>query len=185
MIVIVGASSSGKTVLAKEFVKQNTEYKRIITYTTRPKRENEVDGIDYYFITNERFIELMKQGFFAETNVYREWYYGTALDDCTDDDKSIAVLTPAGLRNIVKRHVHVISVYLYVDRAHRLMKSIQRGDNIDEAYRRNLSDEGQFDGVENEVMAVIDNKDMRLSVNDVLSVFNDIISANRTGEVDG
>ena len=184
MIVIVGASASGKTGLAKDFVKQNPKYKRIVTYTTRPKRNGEIDGVDYHFITQQKFEELANAGFFAEYNVYREWYYGTALEDCTDDIYSVAVLTPAGLRNIIKRKIKVLSVYLYVDRVHRLYNSLLRGDNVDEAYRRNLSDVGQFDGVEDEVMAVIDNAELKLNKEDVLAVMNAIVKAYRAGELD-
>lgn len=185
MIVIVGASASGKTGLAKDFVKQHPEYKRIVTYTTRPKRDGEVDGVDYHFISYDKFAELANSGFFAEYNAYREWYYGTALEDCTDDIHSVAVLTPAGLRNIVHRSIKVLSIYLYVDRVHRLLNSLMRGDNVDEAYRRNLSDVGQFDGVENEVMAVINNAELKMSKEDVLAVMNEVLKAYEAGELNG
>lgn len=183
MIVILGASASGKSSLAKDLVEANPEYKRIITYTTRPIREGEVDGVDYHFIDQDKFEDLVEQGFFAEYNVYREWYYGTALEDCTDDDNVVAVLTPAGLRSLVRRGIKVLSVYLYVDRRHRMMAQLNRGDNVDEAYRRNLSDVGQFDAVEDEVMAIIDNAEMKLSREMVLKVLLEIINAYKNGEL--
>ena len=64
MIVIVGESASGKSSVAK-YLTNNCGYKRIITYTTRAPRHNEVDGFDYYFIQEDQFEKLDKQDFFA------------------------------------------------------------------------------------------------------------------------
>lgn len=52
---------------------------------------------------------------------------------------------------------------------------IQRGDNIDEAYRRNLSDVGQFDGLEDEVDYVIDNSSFHMNVDEVMQCVNKIL----------
>ena len=56
MIVLVGASASGKTELAKQLY-QTYGYKKCITTTTREPRKNEVDGIDYHFLSQETFDE--------------------------------------------------------------------------------------------------------------------------------
>lgn len=185
MIVIVGASASGKTTLARDFVNAHPEYRRVVTYTTRPIRGNETDGVDYHFIDEKRFKELASNGFFAESNAYREWLYGTAVEDCADDDHIVAVLTPAGMRELKRRGIKVFAVYLYVDRASRMIGAIQRGDNVDEAYRRNVSDVGQFDAVEDEADAVIDNSAFHMSQADVLRVFDSIIELYKAGEFPG
>lgn len=155
MIVLTGESASGKSSIERYLV-DNYGYKKIVSYTTRPPRDGEVDGIDYHFISKELFLLLKEEGFFAETAVYRGWYYGTAKKDCTND--KIAVLTPHGLRQIEKiKDINTISFYINVPRRDRLIKILQRGDDIEEAYRRSLSDVGQFDGIEDEVNFVIDN----------------------------
>lgn len=164
MIVVIGESGSGKSTLVKNFVEKHSDYKKIITYTTRPKRENEIDGVDYYFITQEKFQELIDANFFVEYNAYRDWFYGTALNDCRDDDKTIAILTPAGYRALKRASIDAKSVYLYVDRRSRLINLLNRGDNIEEAYRRNLSDLGQFDGLIDEADFIIDNNCYHMSV---------------------
>lgn len=155
MIVLVGESASGKSSIEKYLV-DNYGYNKIVSYTTRPPRDGEVDGVDYHFITNEEFHELKEKEFFAETAMYRDWCYGTAKKDCTND--KIAVLTPHGLRQISKfEDINVISFYISVPRRDRLIKILQRGDSIEEAYRRSLSDVGQFDGIEDEVDFIIYN----------------------------
>ena len=155
MVVLVGESASGKSSIEKYLV-DNYGYKKVVSYTTRPPRDGEVDGVDYHFIDKSQFRRLKVQGFFAETAEYNGWYYGTAKKDCTDD--KVAVLTPHGLRQMCKiDDIKVISFYINVPRRDRLIKILQRGDNIEEAYRRSLSDVGQFDGIEDEVDFVINN----------------------------
>lgn len=70
----------------------------------------------------------------------------------------MVVLTPHGLRQLKKNiDLKIISFYIKVPRRDRLIKILKRGDDIEEAYRRNLSDVGQFDGIEDEVDYVINN----------------------------
>lgn len=162
MIVLVGESGSGKSSIERCLV-NDYEYDKVVSYTTRPPRDGEVDGIDYHFINTEKFIQLKAEGFFAETAMYRDWYYGTAKEDCTND--KVAVLTPHGLRQISKIDgIDVISFYINVPRRDRLIKILQRGDNIEEAYRRSLSDVGQFDGIEDEVDYIIRNDGYQKSI---------------------
>lgn len=162
MIVLVGESASGKSSIERYLV-ENYEYNKIVSYTTRSPRKGEVDGVDYHFISVDKFKSLKEQGFFAESAIYNNWYYGIAKEDCTDD--KVAVLTPHGLRQIAKLpNIDVVSFYINVPRRDRLIKILQRGDDIDEACRRSLSDRGQFDGVEDEVNFVINNDGYEKSI---------------------
>ena len=165
MIVLVGESASGKSSIEKYLV-DNYGYNRIISYTTRPPRNGEIDGVDYHFVDTETFIKLKEQSFFAETTTYRGWCYGSAKDDCTDD--KVCVMNPHGFRQLLKNNgLNIKSFYINVPRRDRLIKILQRGDDIEEAYRRSVSDEGQFTGIEEEVNFVIDNDGYKKSVMDM------------------
>lgn len=165
MIVLVGESASGKSSIEKYLV-ENYGYNKIVSYTTRQPREGEVDGVDYHFISMEQFEALKEQGFFAENAQYNGWGYGIAKEDCTKD--KVAVLTPHGLRQVTRLlGAHVISFYINVPRRDRLIKILQRGDNIEESYRRNLSDVGQFDGIEDEVDCVLHNDGYKKSIEEM------------------
>ncbi len=162
MIVLVGESASGKSSIEKHLV-ENYGYNKIVSYTTRQPREGEVNGVDYNFVTVEQFCKLKGEGFFAETAVYNNWHYGIAKEDCTDD--KVAVLTPHGLRQISKLSgINIIAFYISVPRRDRLIKILQRGDDIEESYRRNLSDIGQFDGISDEVDYIIHNDSYKRSI---------------------
>jgi len=181
VIILVGASASGKSTLAKEFEKQNPNFSRIVTYTTRPKRNGEIDTVDYHFISNEVFESMVKEKMFVEHADYRGWHYGTAVNFGKDEDK-IVVLTPAGaraFRRYAKTHpelnLDIFIVYLQVDRRSRLIKILQRGDDLEEAYRRSLSDVGQFDSFEDEADFVINNENYKLNVADLTTILTSTI----------
>ena len=129
--------------------------KKICSYTTRPIRNGETDGVDYYFISKEEFKHKLEEGFFAEHTVYRDWYYGTAKEDCLDD--RVLVANPHGLRqlkNIGSINVH--SFYIKTDGRIRLIRMLSRGDDIMECFRRYFSDMGVFQNVEEEVDMILD-----------------------------
>lgn len=178
VVILVGASASGKSTLAKEFEKQNPNFSRIVTYTTRPKREGEVDTVDYHFISDEVFESMIKGDMFVEHADYRGWHYGTAVNFGKNEDK-IVVLTPAGaraFRRYAQNHpelgLNIFVVYLEVDRKSRLIKMLQRDSDIDECTRRSLSDVGQFDSFEDEADCVINNDEYKIDVDLLCSMIS-------------
>lgn len=174
MIILVGESASGKSSIEKNLV-EKYGFNKIVSYTTRPPREGEIEGIDYYYISKSEFHRLKEQGFFAEVGYYNGWYYGTAIKDCTND--KVAVVTPHGLRQLRKiDNIDIFAIYVNVPRRDRLIKILQRGDNIEESYRRNLSDVGQFDGIQDEVDAVIENPNYSKSIQTMTEEVLNLIS---------
>lgn len=153
MLVLVGESGSGKNTILNELIKLG--YRKVVTYTTRKPRDGEVEGEDYHFVSISEFFDMRRNGAFVETATYNHWYYGTTIEDCTDDDKAVIILTPRGLRSVKKLGIKCKSAYITTNRATRLIRILKRGDNVDECIRRNMSDEGMFDGVCDEVDIVI------------------------------
>lgn len=185
IVILVGESASGKSTVAKILEQEQPNFSKVVTYTTRPKRKDEANGVDYHFISDEKFNELIDRKFFVEHASYRDWQYGTAINFDKDEDKVI-ILTPAGARAFrayaeknpeLKKYLMV--VYLYVDRRSRMIKIIQRGDNIDEAYRRNLSDVGQFDAFDKEADYTIKNENYSKSVMEIYCELANLIKARR------
>ncbi len=156
LICLIGESGAGKSTIARQMESRH-RYSQIVTYTTRPMRKGERNGIDYHFISPQEFERKRAAGFFAESAEYNNWSYGTAKEDCRE--KKIAVVTPRGFRNLKKNlDIFITSFYIKVPRRDRLIKLLQTRQDIDECIRRNISDVGQFDGIEDEVDYVIDNE---------------------------
>jgi guanylate kinase len=127
----------------------------VISYTTRPPREGEIDGVDYHYISEDEFKQKLKDNFFAEHTIYRDWYYGTSKEDCTED--KVLVANPHGLRQIkAKGDIVVTAFYVKTSGRERLIRMLNRGDDIMECFRRYFSDSGTFQNIEEEVDIVLD-----------------------------
>lgn len=66
MFIIEAPSGTGKGTVIKELLKQDSNIKFSVSVTTRPPREGEVDGVDYYFVTDEQYDEFLAQDAFYE-----------------------------------------------------------------------------------------------------------------------
>ena len=154
--VIVGKSGSGKTEICKILTEQ-FKYEKIVTYTTRPIRNGEINGIDYNFVSLEEFQKMLEEGKFAEYFVAGNgWHYGTAKEDFSGDDK-IIILTPSGLEKIKENGINIKSFYVKVDDDKRYVRQILRGDDIKEIARRSETDKIDFDGIEAKVDYIVEN----------------------------
>ena len=78
-ITISAPSGSGKTTLCKALQVVEPDIQWSISYTTREKRDIEEDGIDYHFISSDKFEDFIINGFFVEWENVHGYYYGTSL----------------------------------------------------------------------------------------------------------
>jgi len=75
IIIISSPSGAGKTTICKFLIKKLNNVDLSISYTTRNKRNNEIEGKDYYFTSKEKFIELKRKNFFIETaKIFNNYY---------------------------------------------------------------------------------------------------------------
>lgn len=150
-IIILGKTASGKSRIVDELAKQG--YKKIVTTTTRPARKGEIDGVDYNFISEEEFKELINTRYFAEWKKYDTvdgtWYYGSPLDEISRlDNKSIVILTPDGYRDIKDELDDHIAIYIYANNKTIRSRLSNRGDKKEEADRRIKQDNKDFKDAE-------------------------------------
>lgn len=158
MICLVGGTGTGKDTIKRELLKRG--YEPVITYTTRPKRPGEVDGVSYHFITKSEFRRLKAQEFFAETTYYdvasgERWYYGSSFESLKlDSQQKVVILNPYGIRNIFKKLstfelVDWFVVNLYCNDPEIIKKRLEkRGDKEEEISRRIKADKIDFEGID-------------------------------------
>ncbi len=79
IIIISSPSGAGKTTLCKMILKKVNNILLSISYTSRSKRLNEVDGKDYYFVSKEKFSKLQKSNYFIESCNNFNNYYGSPI----------------------------------------------------------------------------------------------------------
>jgi len=78
MLVLSSPSGAGKTTLSKKIQQSDSTFKISVSHTTRKARPNEVDGVDYHFVTEEKFKNLLKKNAFYEHSIIFGNYYGTS-----------------------------------------------------------------------------------------------------------
>src|SRR4030042_6340920 len=76
LLVISGPTCVGKDTVIRELQKKNKKLKRLVTTNSRPKRQDEKEGIDYYFISKDEFEKLIAEDAFFEWVEYRGHYRG-------------------------------------------------------------------------------------------------------------
>ena len=140
-IILVGKAASGKDHLRKRFESRGFKYS--VSYTTRPPREGEIDGKDYFFITDEQANKMVESNMFYEYAYFNGWLYGKTVEQFYTDD--LFIMTPGGILNI-KPEDRVSSFIIYTDidmsvREVRLSKRDMPGDSLT---RRIEADELDF-----------------------------------------
>jgi len=116
LFVISAPSGAGKTSLFKELIDIFPDLRHSVSYTTRPMRGKEVDGVDYHFVTPERFTQMVDSAAFAEWAQVHGNYYGTALQTLTAArDSGCDILLDIDYQGaaILKRHLKN-AVFIFV-----------------------------------------------------------------------
>lgn len=163
MVILVGKSASGKNVIQEELIKDGN-YKRVVTYTTRPRRPNEQDGVAYHFISTGEYLKKKLEGFFVETTHYDtanmgRVYYGTS-NECFNDDNGVLIMNPDGLKAIKNiPNLKYTSFYIKCDKKTLKKRLKKRGDNPKEAKRRLKADKKDFKHIEDWCDYTIMNRD--------------------------
>ena len=93
IIIISSPSGAGKTTICKFLIKKMKNIDLSVSYTTRNKRSNEIDGKDYHFTSKEQFIELKRKNFFIETaKIFNNYYASPYININLKSKKNIHIL---------------------------------------------------------------------------------------------
>jgi|TARA_B100001540_G_scaffold83561_1_gene75225 guanylate kinase len=117
LVVLSAPSGAGKTSICKELLKRNKNWLFSVSVTTREKRDNEVDGVDYIFISKEKFEHLDKFGELIESEWVHGNRYGTQivpLEEALDNDKIMLIdVDVKGAMNLIEDFEDdVISIFI-------------------------------------------------------------------------
>lgn len=142
LFVVSAPSGAGKTSLCKEVVKYVPNLQHSISYTTRSARPSESDGLDYYFVTAEKFKRMISEKEFIEWAIVHGNYYGTSKKDLTEllnkGTDIILDIDSQGATQIKKRFSNGVFIYIlppsFEDLRDRL--TIRKGDSPEEIQRR-------------------------------------------------
>jgi guanylate kinase len=150
---IMGKSGSGKDTIFKTLINDKSlNLKPVTLYTTRPKRQGETDGVEYFFIDENQLAQLQDMGKIIELRQYNTvhgiWYYCTVDDgQFNSSDNYLLICTLEAYNNISKYFGAdvVVPIYINVDDGKRLQRALsrelsQQSPQYEEMCRRFLAD---------------------------------------------
>jgi guanylate kinase len=131
LFIVVGHSGSGKTYIMRHVMGTSRE---CVSVTTRPMREGEIDGIDYYFLNKEQFEELYQDNQLAEKTNYNGigYQYGVTkeeLEEKLDGQNAYIIADVHGMTQLKELYPDAITIFLYTDKEHAQLNMQERGDN--------------------------------------------------------
>ena len=144
MVILSSPSGVGKTTLTKKIQQKYPSFKISVSHTTRPPRSNEVNGVDYHFVSMEKFKELIEQKKFYEYAEIFENYYGTLKDNVDQtiiDNDIIFDIDWQGTKQLSKfKNLKLIKIYLITDSKKELKnRLIKRDQNSEEEIKKRFS----------------------------------------------
>ena len=202
LIVISAPSGAGKTSIIKNVIKklndENRKSKFSVSHTTRLPREGDIDGSDYFFVSNEIFDELYEAGNFIETAEVHDYKYGTSKDFIDENiNKGINVfleIDVQGFQKLQNRNIEFRSIFILPPSIEELRKRIQkRGldseDVIEKRMKNALKELGEaeeydylvindvFEQAIEELLEIVINKDFKDQMHDKkLKILQDLLS---------
>ena len=170
IIAIIGESGAGKDSIAEQVLielaarKHLDDVHEIVHCTSRPIREYETDGVNYYFYHPKIFEQKIMDDEMLEFTRFNNWWYGTGYDSMRSDGVvNIGVFNPAGVRQLLERAECEVYVYrICVSDKTRLVRQLDREAHPDvrEIVRRFNADYEDFQNLEFDYIELV-NEDMR------------------------
>jgi len=142
LFVISGPSGCGKTTLVHGVMKNLKDLQFSVSHTTRKKRDSEVEGKDYYFVTQKEFDEMIKQDRLAEWAVVHGSYYGTSkreIDKKGAKGDILLDIDVQGAERIKARFKKAVFVFVVPPLFQELERRLEkRGEDSPEVIRKRL-----------------------------------------------
>tara|TARA_B100002051_G_C16474476_1_gene504962 strand:+ start:46 stop:639 length:594 start_codon:yes stop_codon:yes gene_type:complete len=140
MVILSSPSGVGKTTLTKKIQQKYKNFKISVSHTTRTPRSNEVDGVDYHFVSKEKFKELIDKGKFYEYAKIFENYYGTLksiVDETIKENDILFDIDWQGTKQLSKfKNLNLIKIYLITEKKELKSRLIKRNQNTDEEVKK-------------------------------------------------
>jgi len=178
IIVISAPSGTGKTTIVRELIKKNENLVASVSYTTRKKRANEIDGKDYNFVSSELFSSMVEEKSFLEHAKVFDCFYGTPKQEVEDNlNKGLNVILEIdwqGAMQIKKERPDCLMLFIIPPSKEELMLRLRkRGTDSNNEIRLRfdeaLNDLNQYENFDN----VFINEDVRSTVQAITAFIKD------------
>lgn len=167
IIALIGEAGAGKDSLMQAILELRPDLHEIVSCTTRPKREGENHGVNYFYYTPEKFGDMVLNNEMLECTTFRDWFYGTSYESVRSDCVNIGVFNPAGVEALEDRgDVDLYVIWVTASKKTRLLRQLNREEDpdVDEIVRRYRADQLDFADFElNAPTLIVFNEETSLS----------------------
>ncbi len=143
LVILSSPSGVGKTTLTKKIQQKYESFKISVSHTTRAPRSNEVDGVDYFFVSKEEFTRLIEEKKFYEYAKIFENYYGTLkknVDEMKNENDIIFDIDWQGTKQLSKfKNLNLIKIYLITSKNELKKRLINRNQNSHEEVEKRFN----------------------------------------------
>lgn len=176
IVAFIGKAGSGKDTILHQVIANNPNLHEIISCTTRPRREGEVEGVNYFYMTPEQFGDKLLHDEMLEATCFNDWFYGTSYDSLRSDLINVGVFNPTGIDSLLAcPDVEVTTYYIQASPKTRLLRQLNREQDPDvtEIIRRYSTDEIDFADLDFEYISLQNEtkEDLKVNVQKILSSF--------------
>ena len=133
LIALFGPSGAGKDTLLNYITNAYpAQFHKVVSYTTRMKREGEKEGEDYYFISPEDFTNRVLQGTMLEATEWGGEFYGSDISTFNPDKINIEVLDERGIECLIDHpDIELYPIFIAIEPKARLIRVLNREENPD------------------------------------------------------
>ena len=143
LFIISGASGVGKSTVLSRVMAQRDDLRFSVSATTRPPRPGEQEGVSYYFVSKERFEEMIRQDAFLEYDAHMDNYYGTPesqVEEKLQTGSVILDIDPNGAFNVRAKRKDAVLIFIAPPSMTLLEQRLRgRGDTAEEQMKLRLA----------------------------------------------
>lgn len=180
---VMGESSSGKDTIYKRLMEKNPDFRTVVPYTTRPVRDGEKDGVEYFFADEAQLNEMQEAGKVIEVRSYNTrcgvWTYFTADDGRINlEEHDYLMIGTLVSYQALKEYFgaeKIVPLYIQVEDGERLFRALEREQReavprYTELCRRFLADEEDFSEEKLQEAGIqrrFENRDLEICLNEI------------------
>ena len=185
LVILSSPSGVGKTTLTKKIQQKYNNFKISVSHTTRNPRSNEVDGVDYYFISQKKFKELIDSNSFYEYAKIYENFYGTSKDSVNKtlkDNDIIFDIDWQGTKQLSKfKNLKLVKIYLITHDKKELKKRLlNRDENTEVEIKKRLDSFDEDIKHWNDYDYILINKNLEVCFKQIENIINNFKNKNTT-----
>lgn len=178
IIAFMGEAGTGKDTIMKGVLAKDHSLHEIVSCTTRPPREGEINGINYHFMTPTQFGDKVVDNEMLEATCFNDWFYGTAYESLRSDCVNVGVFNPTGIESLMThKDIDLTVFYVRASDKTRLIRQLNREKNpdVNEIIRRFKADQIDFEDLSDIPHIALNNEsapDLDVAIKMVLDKIN-------------